>query len=98
MSVTSAGVEVAASDLHLDPTLASGEEDRFFNYFPALAGKRLFPLGEVHGGHAFLGIDPDGVIYQLMDDAWFVASTFDDALRVVLRGFRITRLGRSGAA
>ena len=85
------GRDLARSPLHLDPTLAVGEEDRLHEYFPELAGRDFFPLGETDHGHAFLAIDHRGAVVQVMDEVYGEWPSFDAALESLL-------LGRRGAA
>jgi hypothetical protein len=83
-----AGVECARSDVRVDPSLCIGERDRFHEYFAELQGRELFPLGEVAGGNAFLGITPTGEVYELMDAVFARWPSFETALRSLLIGIR----------
>lgn len=52
-------------------------------------GIRVYPLGEVDRGHAYLFVTLDGRIYMWFDDPpILVANTFDDALKRILLGLR----------
>jgi hypothetical protein len=82
------GVECARADVRVNPSLCIGERDRFDEYFPELQGRELFPLGEVEGGHAFLGITPTGEVYALMDEVYARWPSFETALRSLLIGIR----------
>jgi len=82
------GRDLARSPLHLDPTLALGEEDRLHDYFPELAGRGFFPLGETDHGHAFLAIDHRGAVVQVMDEVYGEWPSFETALESLLLGRR----------
>jgi hypothetical protein len=84
------GERCARSSIDLTPTLAEGEEDRFSMWRHDRRPK-LFPLGEIDGGHAFLALDPDGWVYAVGDEYWRISSTFDEALEVLMRGLRWER-------
>jgi SUKH-3 immunity protein of toxin-antitoxin system len=88
------GVEVSSLRVDLDPAVALGEDDRLLDYFPELHNRSVFPLGEVEGGHAFLGIDLTGVTYLVMDEVHGRWPSFPLALDGVLRGVRAPQLGR----
>ncbi|SRR6266404_1525009 len=92
-----AGLESARSDINLNPLLAEAEEDRFFTYFSTLKGKQLFPLGEADRGHTFAAIDSSGVVFLIMDQAYYVAESFDTALESLLLGGRTVFLEEAGA-
>jgi hypothetical protein len=85
------GERCARSSIDLTPTLAGGEEDRF-SMWRTDQRPRLFPLGEIDGGHAFLALDPDGSVYAVGDEYWRIASTFDEALEVFMRGLHRERV------
>ena len=82
------GIECARLDVRGDPSLCIGERDRFDEYFAELQGRELFPLGEVAGGNAFLGITPTGEVYELMDEVFARWPSFETALRSLLIGIR----------
>ena len=82
------GVAVSSSGLNLDPDLAIGESDRFLDYFPELHNRSVFPVGESDDGHAFVGVDPQGVTYLLADEVFARWATFNTALDGLLRGVR----------
>jgi hypothetical protein len=82
------GIDLATSDILVNPTVALGEDDRFYDYFPPLKGKALFPLGEVHRGHAFLAIDANGEVFELMDEVYCYWRSFGSALEALLLGLR----------
>ncbi|MBY8864169.1 SUKH-3 domain-containing protein [Streptomyces sennicomposti] len=60
------GITRAREPVDLDPLLALGEADRFDEWGEEI-GHRLFPVGELAGGHAFLGLDEDGELYVVDD-------------------------------
>ncbi|WP_434422036.1 SUKH-3 domain-containing protein [Nannocystis pusilla] len=84
---TGPGEECARSSFHLDPSLASGESDRFEEYERTL-GEKLFPLGEVDNGHAYLAMGESGKTYLLMDFLIYLAPTFEEAMAALLEGKR----------
>ncbi|MFF7181555.1 SUKH-3 domain-containing protein [Streptomyces sp. NPDC008121] len=61
-----AGITRAREPFDLDPLLALGEADRFGEWGEEI-GRRLFPIGELDRGHAFLGLDEDGELYAVDD-------------------------------
>ncbi|MGY3336431.1 hypothetical protein ACVW0K_002530 [Streptomyces filamentosus] len=61
-----AGITCAREPFDLDPLLALGEADRFDGWSEKI-GHRLFPVGELADGHAFLGLDEDGELYVVDD-------------------------------
>lgn len=79
------GIEAARSKFSLDPTLALGEGDRFDDFEKEI-DRRLYPLGEVDGGHAFLAIADDGRIYAMEQALWHVGDDIWDALDRLMRG------------
>ncbi|MGW4777222.1 SUKH-3 domain-containing protein [Streptomyces filamentosus] len=60
------GITRAREPFDLDPLLALGEADRFGGWGEEI-GHHLFPVGELAGGHAFLGLDEDGELYVVDD-------------------------------
>ncbi|MFF9065102.1 SUKH-3 domain-containing protein [Streptomyces sp. NPDC014891] len=60
-----AGITRAREVFDLDPLLAQGEADRFYEWGEEI-GHRLFPVGELAG--RFLGLDEDGELYVV--DGW----------------------------
>ncbi|WAS94882.1 SUKH-3 domain-containing protein [Nannocystis punicea] len=84
---TGPGRDRARSSFHLDPSLAAGEGDRFEGYEQTL-GERLFPLGEVDDGHAYLVISESGKTYLLMDFLIDLAPTFGEAMEALIEGKR----------
>ncbi|MFI2504679.1 SUKH-3 domain-containing protein [Streptomyces sp. NPDC018972] len=61
------GISMARQPFVLDPLLCLGEEDRFAEWGEEL-GESIFPVGEFDEGRGgFLGIDENGVIYQVVD-------------------------------
>jgi hypothetical protein len=85
VDVDGPGVECARGGFNLDPTLALGEEVRFSG-----RGDRdspsLFPLGEAHDGHAFLGIDANGWVYVVGDQIALLRKGVRSALDALLQG------------
>ncbi|MFD8205570.1 SUKH-3 domain-containing protein [Streptomyces sp. NPDC059695] len=61
-----AGITRAREPFDLDPLLALGEAERFDERSEEI-GHRLFSVGELAGGHAFLGLDEDGELYVVDD-------------------------------
>lgn len=82
------GINLARSDVQFDPTLAFGERDRFTEYFAELRDQDVFPLGEAHLGHGFVGVSRSGQIFLLMDAVYARWTTFGVALRGLLLGIR----------
>jgi hypothetical protein len=79
------GIECARGSFDLNPLLAEGEEDRFAAFAAFVEGP-MFPLGELDGGHAFLGIDTTGAVFLV--EGW-LARLGDDiyaALDATLEG------------
>ncbi|WP_189801752.1 SUKH-3 domain-containing protein [Streptomyces tanashiensis] len=60
------GITRARGPFDLDPLLALGEADRFAEWSEEI-GHRLFPVGELDHGHAFLGLDESGDLYVVSD-------------------------------
>jgi hypothetical protein len=87
------GLECARGSFVLDPELAWGEEDRFGGFSRPLAGG-MFPLGEVDGGHAFLGIDEAGVVYTVGDGISRLGDSVYAALDSILQGRQPTLVER----
>jgi hypothetical protein len=84
---TGPGREGARSSFHLDPSLTAGEADRFEEYEQTL-GEKLFPLGEVDEGHAYLVMSESGKTYLLMDFLIYLAPTFEEAMEALIEGRR----------
>jgi hypothetical protein len=80
-----ASVACARSDLHINPSLAKFEEDRFFS-FDCLKGKEVFPIGEAILGHVFVAIDERSNVYLVMQEVHHVANSFEAALENLLLG------------
>jgi hypothetical protein len=82
------GLDHARSSFRIDPGLAQGEEERFAAHEEKLR-RRLYPLGEVDGGHGFLAIDEGGAVYVVTDDAVMrVAGSTYAALEALVLGRR----------
>jgi hypothetical protein len=79
----------------IDPALAAGEEDRFAAFDDFVVGS-LFPLGEAHGGHAFLGIDRAGTVYLVGDFLARLENDIYSSLDAILEGRRSTVLAERG--
>jgi hypothetical protein len=82
------GIECARSPVSFDPTKAAGEGDRCAAC-ESLTGK-VFPLGEICGGHSILYINAQGSVFAIMDDVLFVGDTFAQAMERLLRGMRLS--------
>lgn len=82
------GESVAREEFVIDPLLAVGEADRLREFSIAL-GTELFPIGEAGNGHVFLAIAPDGRVFALMEDAWLLGRTIDEAIESLIRGRRV---------
>jgi hypothetical protein len=78
------GVEMARSEVCLDPSLAVGERERFAE----LRGRQVFPLGEVDGGNGFLGVDRAGAVYLVAEEVLARWPSFEAALRSLVTGTR----------
>lgn len=81
------GIDCATSDVEIDPSLAL----YLLPEIEALAltlGTRLFPLGEVCRGHGYLIMDEQGATYLLSDVLEPYASSFAQALEMLLLGKR----------
>ncbi|MER6959005.1 MULTISPECIES: SUKH-3 domain-containing protein [unclassified Streptomyces] len=61
------GISMARQPFDLDPLLCLGEEGRFADWSAEIE-ERIFPIGEFDEGRGgFLGIDENGVLYQVID-------------------------------
>jgi len=81
------GIDCATSDVEIDPSAASHLVSDLLK-FEGILNARLFPLGEVHRAHGYLVIDEYGRTYLLNDELSPFASTFDEALELLLLGKR----------
>lgn len=81
------GITMARVPFDLRPELASGEDDRFSEYYARVGP--LFPLGEVEHGHHFLAIAPDGQVYVVGDNIQRAGRTLDEALERFVRGIEL---------
>lgn len=92
ITVTSlfAGVDYAPGKIVLDPVLALGEQDRFES-FEDDAGSRLFPLGEIYGGHAFLAIGESGRLFMVGDDLTLLGDSFEEGISNLIEGRRFSK-------
>jgi|GEM_PF-6637458 len=79
------GIDCATSDVHIDPELGAHFKEELEEYEQSLKTK-LYPLGEIHRGHAFLVIDEQGRTYLLMDELTPYAPSFSRALEMLLHG------------
>jgi len=66
VDVQGSGISCARVPFELDPTLCSGESDRFSDWGRRL-GRALYPIGELDYGQFFLAIDEDGVLFIVSD-------------------------------
>jgi len=80
------GVECSRMPFWIDPTRAAGEDDRF-GRFEDHSG-RLFPVGEIWGGHAILGVNSEGRVFAVMDDLYLIGNDFGEALDRLVRGLK----------
>lgn len=85
VEVSGPGVQKARTSFDLDPVLCSGQQ-RWFAGLSERHGARLFPLGEVQGGHASLGIDEHGGVHILFDRHVFFVGRRGDALGNLIDG------------
>ncbi|MFE4176433.1 SUKH-3 domain-containing protein [Streptomyces sp. NPDC056909] len=60
------GITRAREAIEFDPLLAVGEGD-YFGEWSEEIGHRLFPVGELDHGRAFLGLDEQGELYAVAD-------------------------------
>lgn len=81
------GETVARTGFRFDPTLASGEADRFSD-FEGLLDTRLCPVGEANGGYSYLAVAEDGRVLCIWDDAWIIGETIEEALESLVLGRR----------
>ena len=80
------GEDFAPGPIDFDPLLAIGEEDRFQRFEE---GKRkLFPLGEVDNGHAFLAVDDEGHLYVVGDELMAMGDSLEEGLSNLIHGRR----------
>ena len=82
------GVHCARSGFEINPLLALGEKDRFLQH-EAAARTKLFPLGEVRQGHAFLAIGENGAVFILMEELVYLGKDIHSALENLLQGIRL---------
>jgi hypothetical protein len=88
VEVQGPGIDFARTSFHLDPTLAQGESARF-SWCEESVRTRLYPLGEVMGGHGFLGIGEDGRVFALHDDVCSeIGPSIHHALDSLVRGVK----------
>jgi len=89
------GVSQAREVVDVDPRLCVGEVDRF-EWVGECLGRTLSPVGELGGGHAFVGIDEDGAIYIFDLEVWRAGLDWDSALHKLLLGHRTEIWGGNG--
>ena len=80
-----AGLDAARSKFDLNPARALGERMRFADFEKDI-GLRLYPLGEIDDGAAFLAIAEDGRIYAMEQALWYAGDDIWDALDRFIRG------------
>ncbi|WP_394827857.1 SUKH-3 domain-containing protein [Pendulispora albinea] len=86
VDVVGPGIDFAKTSFELDPLLAIGEEDRFEDAASQLA-RRVYPLGDVGGGHAFLAIDDRGAVYFINESGpTLLGHTIENALAALIQG------------
>ena len=86
VGVSGPGRARATLDVHVDPSLVVGEEDRILGRLIELRGKGLFPLGEVGGGHSFLAMARSGEVFLVMDAVHGRWPSFTAAIESLLLG------------
>lgn len=79
------GIDMAKSDIHIDPSLGVHLVKDLARLGKPI-GEKLYPLGEVYSGNAYLVVDESGRIYVYYDDLTPIAPSFDLALHVLLLG------------
>ncbi|MFF6955551.1 SUKH-3 domain-containing protein [Streptomyces sp. NPDC008317] len=79
------GRTMARSPFRLDP-LAALYESEIFDDLSEQAGERLYPLGSVDGGVAYLCMAPTGAVFTGMDDPYRLAGSGDEALNKLIEG------------
>jgi hypothetical protein len=95
VSKSGPGVRNARGGVVMDPMLADGEEDRFLA-FSTFTSWPTFPLGEVYGGYAFLGVNREGVVFMIGDSLYKLGDDIYEALDVVLEGRRYPIIAEDG--
>jgi hypothetical protein len=86
VDIRGAGRTKAREPFELDPSLCSGEDDRFLEWGSDL-GRSLYPLGELDRGRFFLGMDEHAVIYLV--EAWLASfGPGDHGLSALCEGIR----------
>jgi SUKH-3 immunity protein len=86
------GIECARESFDLNPLVATGYEAEFVRVAHAVGEKSLFPLGQVVGGQAFLGIAPSGSIYYFMESIGLLGHSIDEALTRMIDGRKPLRV------
>lgn len=89
------GHTLAREPFRLEPTVASGERDRFERFEPVI-GEALFPIGECGGSRFFLGIAPDGRVFAILDAISLVGGTAREAIANLIVGMRGAEIDPSG--
>lgn len=85
ISQSGKGRTCARRSFWFDPTGAAGEYDRF-REFELHLNARLCPIGEADDGDAFLAVADDGRVLCLMDDAWVIGASMEEALNSLVLG------------
>lgn len=83
--VSGPGVDFAKTSFRIDPTVAVEDVGRF-EYYASKVGFRLYPLGEINNGYAFIAIDEMGRVYVLMDDIKLMANSMHEAAKRFILG------------
>ncbi|MEU7527249.1 SUKH-3 domain-containing protein [Saccharothrix sp. NPDC042600] len=83
----SEGVDRAPASFDLDPDLCSGQRE-WFERLGRRAGATLFPVGDVEGGHAHLGVDERGGVHMLFLDEVHFLGKRGEALGNLIDGVR----------
>lgn len=89
------GRTCARGSFEINAELGWGEEDRFGAFSDFVDG-RLFPIGEIDHGHAFLGVDESGVVYLIGDWLSRLGSDIYEALDAILLGKKSVLVAEEG--
>lgn len=85
-----AGIERAQRIVEFNPLVAQYEQELFADYSSLSNSNRLYPLGEIDDGHAYLAIDDQGRVFSLLDRMFFIDNDFDVALDKLLTGIALS--------
>ena len=87
IGVVGAGKQCATSDVEVNPCLGEGLEILLAPHETKL-GRRLYPIGEIHNGHGALILDEVGEVYLFFDDLMPYATSFKQALEMLMLGLK----------